>query len=389
MSPRITGGEPRLITGICFDPAAPVDHPVLWVSHGQLAYQDAEDFTGKVSRLSGTDLDTFQDMIFGLPRASRDHLNNQLAFGPDGAHYLCQASNSAMGAPDPAWGMRPEHMLNAAILRIRTDWLGDTALNVRTNDAGGKYDPYSAEAPLTIYARGIRNCYDLLWHSDGQLYAPVNGSSACGSVPPFKFDGFEHPGMANVRTTEADTLIRIEAGAYYGHPVLVRGESILDGGNPTADEDPFEIPQYPVGTMPDPKWRLPVFDFGKHLSPCGLAEYKSGGKAFAGALDGKILVTRYSGGKDIIALTPGGLKNGFAITEALAGIDGTTGLNDPLDVVVDSNNGNVYVAEFGGQRLTLLRPRAGISPRVYRQQPLKTIVTSAKPATAPTTLPAK
>ena len=34
----------------------------------------------------------------------RDHLTNQIKFGPDGALYFSQPSMNAMGAPDTAWG---------------------------------------------------------------------------------------------------------------------------------------------------------------------------------------------------------------------------------------------------------------------------------------------
>jgi DNA-binding beta-propeller fold protein YncE len=45
-----------------------------------------------------------------------------------------------------------------------------------------------------------------------------------------------------------------------------------------------------------------------------------------------------------------------AIERALIGIDGLDELDKPLDVAVDPRNGNLYVAEFGGKRITLLKP---------------------------------
>ena len=39
-------------------------------------------------------------------------------------------------------------------------------------EEGGTYDPYAAGAPLTLYATGVRNAFDLVWHSNGHLYAP-------------------------------------------------------------------------------------------------------------------------------------------------------------------------------------------------------------------------
>ena len=150
---------------------------------------------------------------------------------------------------------------------------------------------------------------------------------------------------------------------------------MLNGGNPTPGQDPQEVTEYPVGIKPDSNWRPPAYDFGKSVSPNGLLEYQ--GNAFGGALDGKILVTRYSGGKDIIVLTPGPDGN---ITEAITGIDGFTQFSDPLDLTEDLNTGNVYVAEYGGRQLTLLKPNPGAtSKHVFRQ--------SVKPATTATTNP--
>ena len=43
--------------------------------------------------------------------------------------------------------------------------------------------PFAPDAPLTIYASGVRNAFDLLFTSDGKLYAPTNGSAAGGNTP--------------------------------------------------------------------------------------------------------------------------------------------------------------------------------------------------------------
>ena len=167
--------------------------------------------------------------------------------------------------------------------------------------------------------------------------------------------------MNDVRQTQYDTLLRIEPGGYYGHPNPRRGEYVLYGGNPTQDVDLFEVKDYPVGTNPHPNWRRPAYDFGKSVSPNGLIEYRSAGSV----LHGKILVTRYSGGDDILVLTPG--PDG-RIIEAIAGIHGFNRFIDPLDLVEDRATGNIYVAEFGGRRLTLLRPiEGGTSSRVFKQ----------------------
>lgn len=388
-------GGPRLVTGICFDPAATAAAPVLWVSHGQLsglekdATKGADDWTGKISRLSGADLSTYHDVVVHLPRGVLDHLNNQPAFGPDGALYFAQASNTAMGAPDHKWGWRPERLLAAAILRLDVSQLppGAPPLDARTEYDPARpgapapatppvYDPYVPGAPLTIYATGIRNGFDLLWHRNGRFYAPINGSAAGGNAPGSDdprgakarrpdtdrpYAGPSIPALRNVPHTEDDTLLVVEPGAYYGHPNPLRGEFVLNGGNPTAAADSGEIPAYPVGTAPDPNFRLDPYSFGKNLAPCGIVEYRG-----AGALAGKILVTRYSGGDDVIVLSPDGPDG--AITESLTGIEGLTGFKDPLDLAEDPRNGNLYVVEFAARQITLVRPvKDGISHRVYHQ----------------------
>ena len=352
------GGEARLLTGIEFDPASTANDLVLWVTHSHYALENGPDWTGKVTRLSGPDLRTYQDYVVGLPRSTRDHVTNQLKFGPDGAIYIPQAGNTAMGAPDYAWHYRPERLLSAAILRLDVglarDRLaaGQGPVDVMTED-GGAYNPNAPGAPLTIYATGVRNAYDLLWHSNGSLYAPMNGSQRGGATPA----GPGVPGIGFVEQVEDDFLFRIEPGGYYGHPNPARGQFVRNGGNPTAAADPFELAQYPVGTLPDANYRQPVFTFGQHYSPNGVIEYR--GQAFGGTLEGKILVARYSGGDDVIVLT---VNNAGQVVEAKSGIEGLKNFNDPVDLTEDRSTGNLYVAEFGARTITLVRPTIGGQP---------------------------
>jgi glucose/arabinose dehydrogenase len=270
----------RFITGIAFDPASTADNLILWVNNAQFAFEGASDWTGKLARLSGANLETYQDYVTGLPRAVRDHLNNQIAFGPDGRLYFAMGSNSAMGAPDGAWGLRPNRLLSAAVLQVDTAALarriadGRGALDVKTEgNSAGNYNPWAADAPVKIYATGVRNAYDLVWTRGGHLFAPTNGSAAGGatpSAPAGTYAGtridtatggpFTTPavtGIPNVAVSEPDFLHRIEAGGYYGHPNVTRGEYVLNGGNPTSGVDFQEFSQYPVGTMPDRNYRGP------------------------------------------------------------------------------------------------------------------------------------
>jgi glucose/arabinose dehydrogenase len=128
---------------------------------------------------------------------------------------------------------------------------------------------------------------------------------------------------------------------------------VLNGGNPGSGIDNLEETKYPVGTQPDRNWQQPEHVFGLHFSPNGAVEYKS--NAFGGALKSKLMVARYSVGKDILVLT---------LDNATKKVTGTQILNvgggkfaDPLDIAENPANGNLYVVEYAGKKVTLLRPK--------------------------------
>jgi hypothetical protein len=301
---------------------------------------------------------------------------------------------NAMGAPDAAWSKRKEHLLAAAILRVNLALITAPPLNVQTNEndevsapgANGRYNPFAAGAPVTIWATGVRNAYDLLWHSNGELYSATNGSAAGGNTPatpsplpsactrridqatngnytgpaiPSPYVGGSDPeddawAIKANPDAEDDYLYRVVQGGYYGHPNPSRCEWVLNGGNPTGGVDNTEVPTYPEGTQPDRNWRGNAYNFGAHFSPNGMIEWRSN---VYPTMVGKILVIRYSGGDDILVLTIDPTTKNVAPGGAQAGIIGFGGFTDPLDVIHNPTNGNVYVAEHGGQRIFLLRPR--------------------------------
>lgn len=340
---------PRLMTGFCFDPASTPAYPIVWASNNAFTFNNAPDFSGKITRLAGPNLEDAGDVIVGLPRSIRDHMTNQPNFGPDGALYFPQGSSSSFGAPDEIWGMRIEHLLNATILRLDTRRVRPgMPVDVLTADVGGHYDPKAVDAPLTIYATGVRNAYDCCWHSNGHLYVPTNGSSAGGHTPA---GGGAVAPIHDISIAEDDWLFKIAPGKFHGHPNPFQGHYILNGGNPTAGYDWAEVPQYPVGTKPDPDYVPACYDFGKHVSANGVIEYRS--SAFDGKLRGRLMVCRYNVGSDVIVLTLD--KNGNVTGEQF-GIAGLNELTNPLDIAEDSRSGNLYISEYGAMRITLCRP---------------------------------
>ena len=363
-------GGARHVLGIAFDPAATAGSLILWVSHGTPGFDSEPDWSGEVTRLSGPALGTVQDAVVGLPRSVRDHAGNGIAFGPDGALYLAQGGNTEMGATAADWENRPERLLSAAVLRIDTAAIGVTTANVKTAE-GGMYDPFAVGAPVTLHATGFRNSYDLVWDTAGRLYVTGNGGSSGGATPGTPpslpascasriddatagdYTGPAVPALSGL-PAQSDHLFRVAAGGYYGHPNPARCEWVMSGGNPTAGADPAEVAQYPVGTLPDRNYRGVAYDFGTHRSPNGIIEYRGG--AFEGALQGALIAVRYSQGDDLIVLEPGPSGD---IASAQTGLAGLTGFSNPVDLVEDRATGNIYVAEIGAQRITLLRPAGG------------------------------
>lgn len=379
-------GGPRLTIGFTFAPDATAENLVAYVGHTYFGFNTddgtaAHPWSGKITRLSGPQLGTVQDVVVGLPRSRKDHVTNSIAFRPSEPEvlYFNQGSTTAMGAPDAAWDFQPERLLSGATLRLDLAKLSQSPLDVQT-EAGGTYNPFAADAPLTLYGRGIRNAYDLVWHSNGSLYVPANGSAAGGNIPRYNAalgagatrpDGsyagpvLDAPGdvdapYSNLKTdgwkvtqTQNDYLFRVVEGGYYGHPNPKRCEWIMNGGGTPGDA---RVDVYPAGTPPDPNYRGAAFNFEKNKAPAGSLEYRS--TTFGGALQGKLLVTRYSNGDDILVLS---LNANGEVSEAST-VTGLSGFRDPIDLAENPATGDLYIAEYDqfgrAPGLTLARPVA-------------------------------
>jgi glucose/arabinose dehydrogenase len=340
----------RTITGLEFDPASTASNMKLYVSHGFLGISNAPHWTGKISVLTKTqsNFDTRRDVIIGLPRSIKDHLNNGIQFGPDGKLYIAQGSMNGYGAPDAAWGNRPETKLSGAILQADVRRIAGT-LDVKTAP-GGTYNPDAAGALVKVYAGGTRNAYDVLWHSNGSAYTAVN-ESAAGNTPAGPNN--RPPALTGLGAGN-DFFAKIVPGRYYGHPNPSRGDYTLNGGNPTQNPDYFEVPQYPVGTPPQANWQPPLHDLGEHRSPNGLCEYTS--PALGPEYRGMVVQTEFSSGDDLLGLFLDSQGNVRSVAQI------ASGFNNPIDVVMGPF-GVLYVAEFGAQtddmsggQVTLLRP---------------------------------
>jgi hypothetical protein len=336
--------------------------------------------------------------------------------------YVSQGSNTAKGAPEKRWCDRPERLLGAAILEIdprrepppggfdvateplpvdgafrrfgsgglletilgsdglpRRDavaidggphagaWLHFDARGVATARAGRDptspvaaafYDPFAPDAPVRLYATGVRNAYDFAFGPDGLLYAPVNGAGGGGRAPDDPATALDEHAPELGR--EEDRLLILARGDYGGHPNPLRREYVANGGNPTAAADHDEIAAYPVGVPPDPRLRPDrVIPLGFHWSPTGTVFMPT--QDCAAALCGALVFANFSKGNTLRAMTfdaGGRVTADFMLRDA----DGRDiAHRDPIDLALGPQ-GRLYLATMersnGASRIVLLEPAA-------------------------------
>ncbi|PPK88535.1 putative Ig domain-containing protein [Neolewinella xylanilytica] len=393
--------DDRLIIGLTFAPTSTPENPVAYITHSALTFTNGPEWDGKLTRISGPNFETVEDVLIHLPRSAKDHLTNSVIVGPDNDLFIVQGSNSAGGEPDLAWNFRKERLLAAAVLRVELDKLPtQLPLSLFTTDniavinaapatgttmSDGTYNPYSADSPVTLFATGIRNAYDMVFHSNGWMYIPTNGTAGNNSnspnTPASLLYTTADPDRSGVRRpngtyftdptipgvtggeTQKDWLFKSRGGSYHGHPNPYRGEFVLNHGGRAYSGLPgqveasyVDVNKYPSDLGPDPNYLEVAFDFGKNKSPNGALEYRS--NAFDGKLKGMLLVTRFSGQDDILVLQPGN-SSGDVIAE-YPDVPGLQGMDDPLEVVEDLRTGNLYAAQYDrdgnlNQQLVLLR----------------------------------
>jgi glucose/arabinose dehydrogenase len=336
----------RKILGLTFQPGATAADLIAWITYDdrKAELQNEGTFSGVLSKVQVPAADqasaaTETPYIVGLP--SGWHPLNGCTFGPDKRLYISVGSMNRLG-DDP---VRPETPLSSAV--VVADVLspnfngGRLPLNVQTT-APVSYDPHAEAAPLKLYATGFRQMYRVCWHSNGNLYGGVNQNDGTGRA-----DTPSKPGVPSLRSVFPDEdLVRIVEGGYYGHPNPSRNEYVLLGGNPTADVDPWEVPEYPVGVQPEPSFHPANLIFNlktiNGTSANGCTEY-----TLPGPLRGRLLICFYEGTHTVHTFAFD--KSGAAVTDNRPLISETGDsltFTQPLDVAVHPS-GLIYVADFG------------------------------------------
>ena len=245
---------------------------------------------GQVWMLEDSDLDGTVDsqrlIVDGLPSFTYDaHSNNGIAVGPDERLYITLGGTADHG-PE-------EH---------------PTAGSILVSDLDG--------SNLQVFARGLRNPYDLTFTKDGLLIVSDNG-------PDFQ--------DKRLNWSPPDELNLVFEGANHGYPEFF--------GYPPAWSDSTG----------------PIAVFPSHSVPTGTVAYPGG--QFPAEFDGRIFVTLFGAFvnprfKDeakpkVVAVRL--VEYGSSMMRGEVE-DFATGLTAPIDVAVDSE-GRLYVADYGAHQV--------------------------------------
>lgn len=343
-----------------WDPAASTENLLLWVSYAERLRKKSDAryyFTGEVARYEIVGSKVVEKRVFvtGLPHGREvqgghetlPHQPNGLCFH-NGKLYQSVGSTSSSGGP-PNWGIK-EQPLSACVIEIDYKTLEQQTAPFEVSPLNSDFDPVAADAPVRRFATGIRNALEIIAHSNGRLYTAVNmndrGSRSDGVPDDPDIPGDQNKLIKQI-TPNHESLYILKRGRHYGLPNPSIGNYVLAGGNPTADKDPFEITDYPVGTRPEPGYApelmYPIWRWGG-TSPNGMIEYRPG---FDHPLSGAILCCFYSA-NDIAAMRLG--DDGLPVRiDKLRSPKGKLQFTGPLDITQDPKTGNLYVADFGKQ----------------------------------------
>jgi N-acetylneuraminic acid mutarotase/regulation of enolase protein 1 (concanavalin A-like superfamily) len=338
----------RQLTGMTFDPASTASNVILYVSNSNFSTtvtsMAIDTYSGTITRLTlqpgiGNTMNVVSDvdLVVGLPRSRESHATNGIRVGPDGWLYIAQGGNTNAGQPSSFFLNLPDYYLGAAVLRLN---LGALPSNLPIDLHNATASMVSSfRGVFEIYATGYRNPYDLAWHSNGKLYINVNSPNLTQGLTPSASDGCGATPSIDVGTP-SDYLRLVTAGSYGGHPNPARGECVWGDGT---------VYSPPIPAQSNFLKYIGNYVRGRGDSSDGITEYTS--NAFNSGMLHNLISAAFDTNLHVkrVILTPDG--NGV---NAIFDLPINT-LNEPLAVCVDTP-GNIYVAEYGANRITLLIP---------------------------------
>jgi len=164
-----------------------------------------------------------------------------LGIGPVSARASAQNNpqpeTETSRAPQP----NSSHPLESAILRIRPETKAEIQ-QALTN------------TPLQL-ATISRNCFLAtgIYQPTHLVIHPALNLYLSSSYPHLQNNAITAPegaGVPSIQYNPTAQLMRVEPGGFYGTPNQARSEFVAFGGNPKPSIDPWEQPEYPIGTFP-------------------------------------------------------------------------------------------------------------------------------------------
>ena len=311
------------ITGIAFNPFEnDGSQPKIYVAHNQFyanrdtypqyggsGFDELVDFSpysGQVSVLEGPNFNTVTPLVQNIGVSNHDHGVNGLAFDDKGDLLITSGSNTNAGIADDSIGGIDESPFTATILKaeitkpnfngniqyqLPADWVAPEGLQIanpeQSQGFGGIVDVVPG-VDVSVYAPGLRNSYDLVYATNGIIYATENDANTAF--------GDESLSATEQRPFTLDPLNElniIKEGNYYGQPNRNRGE-----------DDPRQNTYYPSQTPSNGEYTAPIEQFDKPVQ--GLVEYRS--TAFGGQLKGNLLTQVFNGSLYNVQLSLDGTK---------------------------------------------------------------------------------
>lgn len=303
-------GDTRSIGGIAFNPLDSKDR--LFVSTSTY-YHKKEKKRWDNAKIETVYLDSNkcpvrgETIISGLPVSNHDHGTNHIAFDHQGRMLISCGSSTNGGFSEPKDGLGgvPESPLTAAILEadyMRPGFDGEV-----------KYDQYTNPETANVIsgdvkplATGLRNCFGMVMHSNGELYATDNG-------PNVNFGKTSLSCSTSGPDPESDDkLLRIVRGQYYGHPNRNRGRK-------DAKQCQYKSPWEPTK--------------GGYVEPIGLMKSSTNGiidyraNTFEGAIRGDLFLSQVAFSEDGLLWRAELSKNGEWLQEGPYYFGGKSGLS--------------------------------------------------------------